>query len=98
MFLAWCVLSGLGSDALLSDLKREVARLKSRTITPGAFFLASGESLLSNQLTDLGNAFAAAYYNGKKNDSRYSKITSERFGPTTTHSIESPIAGSRSTA
>lgn len=63
----------------LADLKREVTRLKRRAITPGAFLLEARASLVSDQLTDLGNAFAVAYYNGRKNDSRYYEDYEQTF-------------------
>lgn len=63
MFLAWAVLSGLGSEIFIEELPEYVERLRSREITPGAFFfsLCDGK-FIDEDLSELGNEFAMAYY------------------------------------
>ena len=63
MFLAWALLSGLAGEAHTRDAPDDIARLRSRTVTPGVFLLdSSDEKLVDASLNDEGNAFAQAYY------------------------------------
>jgi hypothetical protein len=57
MFVAWALLSGLGSG--LSD----AAPLAARTITPGRFFVEQCDGkFVDEDLNDEGNRFAQAYF------------------------------------
>jgi tripartite-type tricarboxylate transporter receptor subunit TctC len=59
MFLAWALLGGLGSTLHAGDL----ARLRSRQVTPGAFFYHDCDGKLTDEdLSEEGNAFAKAYF------------------------------------
>ena len=63
IFVAWALLSGLGSEIHTLELPEGLAALKSRTITPGAFFLKFCDGKFTDEdLNDQGNAFAAAYF------------------------------------
>ena len=65
MFLAWCLLNDLGEPE--EFLASEVAQLRERAITPGAFFLFfSDGKLVSSSLSEVGNAFTIAYYEGRR--------------------------------
>ena len=69
MFVAWAFLSGLAGDIHIEDAPEDLSRLKSRTITPGAFFLGFCDGKFTDEdLSDEGNAFAQSYFdfdNGK---------------------------------
>ena len=63
MFLAWALLSGLGGDIHLVELLDEFERLRSRQVTPGAFFMSACDGKLTvEDFSDEGNAFAEDYY------------------------------------
>jgi hypothetical protein len=63
MFVAWALLSGLAGDIHIEDFPEDIPRLKSRAITPGAFFLESCDGKFTDEdLNDEGNAFAQAYF------------------------------------
>jgi hypothetical protein len=65
MFLAWSLLNGLGNESFMADIPEDLTRLKERKITPGAFLAeVCDEKLVDEELSDEGNAFAAAYYDG----------------------------------
>ena len=65
MFLAWAVLAGHVSDGLAEDAADDVAALRERTTTPGAFVLDLCDGkLLAEDLDEAGAAFASAYYAG----------------------------------
>jgi hypothetical protein len=67
MFVAWALLSGLSGDIHIVDFPDDVPSLRDRSITPGAFFLASCDGkLTSEDLNDEGNAFAASYFGLEK--------------------------------
>lgn len=58
MFLAWAILNGLGSEVHAGG-----PALRDRTATPGAYFLHQCDGKLTDEdLTPLGQAFAAAYF------------------------------------
>jgi hypothetical protein len=63
MFLAWALLTGLGSELHTLEQSDELERLRRRKITPGQFFLlaCSGE-FLDEDLSAEGNAFAQSYF------------------------------------
>jgi hypothetical protein len=63
MFVAWCVLNGMAGDIHISDSPELLASLTSRGITPTKWFIAAcDEKFTDEDLTEQGNAFAAAYY------------------------------------
>ncbi|WP_265520220.1 hypothetical protein [Oerskovia flava] len=68
LFLAWAVLSGHASDRLLDELADDVAALRERATTGARLVLALDGALTDDALTDVGNAFAAAYYAGGDGD------------------------------
>lgn len=63
LFWAWCALHGLINDNLLTEFATEVDLLKQRKMT-GSQFVAEicDEKLVLEDLNDLGQAFALAYY------------------------------------
>lgn len=68
MFVAWCLLSGLAGDLFATDFPNELAALRERQITPGAFLLdACDEKFVDDELNEEGNRFALAYYQGDPN-------------------------------
>ena len=71
MFLAWCLLKGMGSDELRDDYGTELKKLTMRKLTPGGLLLSMDEKFCSDDLDAEGNAFTLAYYQGKSHDSRY---------------------------
>lgn len=63
MFVAWCLLNGIGGDLHVTDLPDLLEELKARQLTPGAFFIkACDEKFTDEDLSDEGNAFAKVYY------------------------------------
>jgi hypothetical protein len=64
MFVAWAMLAGLASELHTTEIPEELEKLRSRVITPGAFFLAVCDGKFTDEdLNDEGNAFAQAYFN-----------------------------------
>ncbi|MFI2567087.1 hypothetical protein ACH473_01355 [Cellulosimicrobium funkei] len=69
MFLAWAALAGHVSPELEEDSEDELAALRERTTTPGAFVHESCDGkLVDVDLDDVGAAFASAYYAGDDED------------------------------
>jgi len=67
MFLAWALLHGLSGSIHTDDFPDHIARLQARGITPGQFFLECCDGKFTDEdLNEIGNAFAAAYYDFKK--------------------------------
>jgi len=63
MFVAWAILSGLAGEIHTDDFPETIPRLKSRSITPGKFFLELCDGKFTDEdLNDEGNAFAHAYF------------------------------------
>jgi hypothetical protein len=63
MFLAWALLEGLGGELHTDEFADDLEKLRTRLVTPGAYFLATCDGKLTNEdLSDEGNAFAEAYY------------------------------------
>ncbi len=78
MFLAWCILNGLGSDRHGNC----AARLQDRTVTPGQYLLDEcGGKLTDEDLNATGNAFAAQYYGDDTNCPPYLADYSEALDP-----------------
>lgn len=67
MFLVWALLAGLGGRHFVEEYPGELARLQARAVTPGRFLLAACDgSLISDDLSLEGNAFARAYFPREK--------------------------------
>ncbi len=63
MFLAWALLSGLAGEDYVVDLPDELEQLRSRTVTPGAFFVnVCDGKFTDDDLNDERNAFAQEYF------------------------------------
>lgn len=68
MFVAWCLLSGLAGEIHANEFPKELEALREKLVTPGAFFLsACDEKFTDEDLSDEGNRFALAYYQGDPN-------------------------------
>ncbi|MGO9483683.1 MAG: hypothetical protein ACLPX9_03725 [Rhodomicrobium sp.] len=67
MFVGWAILAGLSGDLLIVEFPGDVQKLRDRSVTPGAFFLASCDGKFTDEdLNEEGNAFAASYYEPQK--------------------------------
>ncbi len=63
MFVAWAFLTGLAGDIFISDFPDEISKLRTRTMTPGRFFLDACDGKFTDEdLNDVGNSFAEAYF------------------------------------
>jgi hypothetical protein len=63
MFVAWALLTGLAGDIFISDFQNELSKLRSRSLTPGRFFLNACDGKFSEEdLNEVGNSFAQAYF------------------------------------
>ena len=63
MFVAWGLLAGLAGDIHLQESAVGLKALRDRSITLGNFFLTYCDGKFTNEdLNDLGNSFAAVYY------------------------------------
>lgn len=63
MFLAWAAHSERIGSLHTDDFSEELAELRQRQVTPGAWFLsACDEKLTDEDFTAEGNAFALSYY------------------------------------
>jgi hypothetical protein len=69
MYLAWALLSGLGGAIHADKFAENIDRLRSRSVTPGAFFLEVCDGKFSEEdLNEEGNTFTSVYFdfeNGK---------------------------------
>jgi len=67
MFVAWALLSGLAGDMYANAFPDEIPKLRTRSCTPGRFFLeACDGKFVEDDLNDLGNSFAIAYFDFEK--------------------------------
>ena len=67
MFVAWALLSGMGGEIHVTDFPDEIAKLRSRSITPGKFFLDVCDGKFTDEdLNEEGNAFTQAYFDFDK--------------------------------
>jgi hypothetical protein len=65
MFVAWAHLAGLVGELHRYDFPDDLAALRRRALTPGAYFIRGCEETFTEQdLDEEGNAFTAAYYAG----------------------------------
>jgi hypothetical protein len=63
MFVAWAFLGGLGGPIPMANFPEQIQRLKTRAVTPGAFFLeVSDGKFLDEDLSEEGNAFVRDYF------------------------------------
>jgi hypothetical protein len=63
MFVAWALLAGLAGDIHIEEFPEGVEKLRSRTVTPGQFFLEACDGKFTDEdLNDEGNAFAQEYF------------------------------------
>jgi hypothetical protein len=63
MFVAWALLAGLAGDIHIEEFPESVEKLRSRTVTPGQFFLEACDGKFTDEdLNDEGNAFAQEYF------------------------------------
>jgi len=63
MFVAWCMLNELAGELFLEDFPEDLEKLRSGEFTPGRWFISFCDSKFTDEdLNDLGNDFAAAYY------------------------------------
>jgi hypothetical protein len=88
VFLAWLALQSLLSDELVRDYTDDIRALKSRQITGAAFLERLDGVLAADMLTDEGNAFAQAYYEGEAGLGPYFVDYADVFGadvPTVYH-------------
>jgi hypothetical protein len=69
MFVAWAMLSGLAGELHLEEHPDGIEALRARSVTPGAFFLKYCDGKFTNEdVSDEGNAFAAAYFDFESGD------------------------------
>jgi hypothetical protein len=67
MFVAWALLSGLAGDIHVTEFPESIEKLRSRSVTPGQFFLEVCDGKFTDEdLSDEGNAFAQAYFEFEK--------------------------------
>ncbi|EEF26333.1 conserved hypothetical protein, partial [Ricinus communis] len=63
MFVAWALLSGLGSVLHTVEFVEDLEGLKARSVTPGTFFLEACDGKFKDEdLNEEGNAFARTYF------------------------------------
>lgn len=63
MFVAWCVLNGLGGELHIEDFAEDLEQLRTREVTPGDWFIRNCDSKFTDEdLSEEGNAFAASHY------------------------------------
>jgi len=66
MFVAWGLLNGLAGSIHIDEFPDDLESLRSRRITPGQFVIeACDEKFIDEDLTDEGNSFALAYFDGQ---------------------------------
>ncbi len=71
LFLAWCIQRQLINDDLLTHSAKEVALIRQRKMTGSQFIMdVCDEKLELEDLNDLGQAFALAYYD---NDTEFAQ-------------------------
>ena len=63
MFVAWALLTGLAGEIHTEELPEGLEKLRSRSVTPGQFFLETCDGKFTDEdLNDEGNAFAQEYF------------------------------------
>jgi hypothetical protein len=67
MFLAWALLSGMGGELFAEEEPQLVDELRSRSITPGQFFLKYCDGkFIDEDLSELGIRFTEDYFELEK--------------------------------
>ncbi|WP_454719103.1 DUF7832 domain-containing protein [Caulobacter segnis] len=68
MFVAWCVLNGMGGELHDVETSEATDALRGRTLTPARWFIETcDEKFTDEDLSDEGNAFASDYYGADGN-------------------------------
>jgi len=63
MFVAWALLTGLAGQIHTVEFPEELQALRSRSVTPGQFFLDTCDGKFTDEdLSNEGNAFAQEYF------------------------------------
>lgn len=79
MYVAWAMLSGLGSAEMEEDSPELLERLRVRDITPGAFFMAACDGkFIDDDLNETGQQFTEEYF--EEEPSEYLEDYGELFG------------------
>ena len=69
MYIAWALLSGLGGSIHTEECPEDLACLRNRDLTPGAFFLKYCDGKFTDEdLNDEGNEFTAQYFDFETGD------------------------------
>jgi hypothetical protein len=66
MFLAWALVTGLAGELITDEFPEFIEKLRDRSLTPGQLFfeLCDGK-FIDEDLNEVGNAFALAYFDFK---------------------------------
>lgn len=89
MFVAWCLLNGLGS----TTHNRALEVLRKRRMTPGQYLLAECDGKITNEDLNLeGNAFAYAYYSHEESSCSSMSFFGDYADAMTTDGVEEEIA------
>ncbi len=68
MFVAWCVLNGMGGELHDVESLEATEALRARTLTPARWFIETcDEKFTDEDLSEEGNAFAREYYGADGN-------------------------------
>jgi hypothetical protein len=63
MFVAWALLPGFAGEIHIVDFPETIPKLRSRSLTPGKFFLDECDGkFIDEDLNEEGNAFALDYF------------------------------------
>lgn len=63
MYLAWALQSGLAGEIHTHEMPRNLEKLATRDLTPGAFFLWACDGKFTNEdLNEEGNVFTSSYF------------------------------------
>lgn len=69
MFLVWALLVGLGEEIHSVGSSDHIAKLRSRSLTPGRFFFDECDRKFTDEdLNDEGNAFTRSYFHLETGD------------------------------
>jgi hypothetical protein len=63
MFVSWCMLNGLAGELFTEECPEDLEALKTGEMNPGEWFINNcDEKFTDEDLNELGNEFAAAYF------------------------------------
>ncbi|MEK7949180.1 DUF7832 domain-containing protein [Luteolibacter soli] len=63
MFVAWCLLNGLGGELHTEEFPDTLEKLRERKLTPGGFLIEACDGKFTDEdLGSEGNAFTEAYF------------------------------------